>query len=87
MTEPAIHTPARLGGHPGELARADDGTLVWRGEMTPTLLSDLMRAGSEGTVHVRHDRGPEQPVWIQRCWFDLERGRMIVHLLDRGMPA
>lgn len=87
-----VRTPARLGGHPGELARADDGTLVWHGDLSPDLLTDLMRAGSEGSVRVQPEPGPgrpavDGPVWIGRCWFDLDRGRMIVHLRDRSMMA
>lgn len=80
-------TPARLGGHPGELLRSDGRVLVWQGEITPTLLSDLMRSGSGGPVAVEHPQGEPHPVWIQRCWFDVERGHMTVHLVDRRMAA
>lgn len=87
VSELAIRIPVRLGGHPGELVRSDGPNLVWQGDITPTLVADLMRSGSEGPVAVQHPEGDPQPAWIQRLWFDLERGRMIVHLLDRGMVA
>lgn len=87
MNEIQIRTPARLGGHPGELVRTDGRVLVWQGEITPTLLSDLMRSGSCGPLPVQSDGGETRPAWIQRCWFDVERGRMVVHLLDRKMVA
>ena len=87
MSDLSTRTAARLDGHPGELVHESGRTLVWQGPMTPTLLSDLMRAGSEGAVRVQRDRGPDHAAWIQRCWFDLERGSMVVHLLDRRMAA
>lgn len=84
-TAPAIH--ARLGGHPGQLDPGDGHVLTWRGDLTPTMLSDLLRAGSEGPVRMQDAAGTDKPVWIQRCWFDLARGRMVVQVLDRSMAA
>lgn len=82
-----LRNPVHLGGHPGELVRAEGRTLVWQGEMTPTLLSDLMRSGSAGPIDVQGPDEEPRRAWIQRCWFDLDRGRLVVHLLDRGMVA
>lgn len=84
MTQPIA---ARLDGHPGELVHESGRTLVWRGRMSPTLLAGLMQAGSERPVQVQRDRGPDHAAWIQRCWFDPERERMVVHLLDRRLAA
>lgn len=61
--------------------------LVWQGEITPTLLADLMGSATRGAVEVRPDDGAAYTVWIQRCWFDVARGRMVVHLRERGMAA
>lgn len=87
MNEPNVRTTAYLADHEGELVREDDRTLVWLGEMSPVLLADLMRHGARGAVSVRPDGGDARSVWIQRCWFDVEHGRMVVHLLERGLPA
>lgn len=87
MNDLATRTPARLGGHPGELVHEGDRTLVWQGEITPTLLTDLMRVGSRGPVQVQRGQGPDEEAWIERLWFDVERGRMTVHLLDRRLVA
>lgn len=87
MSTIAPPTPARLGGHPGELDRGDGRVMTWRGELTPTLLSDLMREGSGGPVRMEDVSGAAEPVWIQRCWFDVERGRLVVQLSRRTMIA
>lgn len=87
VNEPSTSISALLDGHPGELVHASGRTLVWRGRMTPTLLAGLMRAGSERPVRVERERGPEHAAWIQRCWFEPQHGRMVVHLVDRRWAA
>lgn len=87
VNEPKVRTPAHLADHPGELVREDDRTLVWQGEISAGLLANLMRSGSEGEVQVRPADGAALAVWIQRCWFDVGRGRMVVQLRERGLAA
>ncbi len=87
MNTNASPTPARLGGHPGELIRENDA-LLWRGTLTPDLVADLMRGAVAGTVPVQEtDAAGASPVVVQRLWFEPERARMVVHLRDRGRMA
>ena len=87
MNAPKVRTPAHLADHLGELVREDERTLVWRGEITPTLVADLMRSGSRGEVRVQPSDGEGRSVWIQRCWFDVGENRMVVQLRERGLAA
>ena len=83
----ASRTPARLGGHPGELIRENDA-LLWRGSLTPDLLADLMRGAVAGVVPVqKDDAAAASTVLVQRLWFEPERDRMVVHLRDRDRMA
>ena len=88
MIVPDSPTPARLVDHDGELIRPHGASLlVWLGTMTPKLLRELMRQGARGAVRVEPSGGEAHDVWIQRCWYDVEHGRMVVHLKERGAPS
>lgn len=87
MRLPDSRTPATLDAHEGELLDRADAPLLWLGEMTPDLLADLMRSGSHGAVRVRSVDGEAQEVWIQRCWYDVEEGKMVVQLHERSDPS
>lgn len=76
-----------LDTHDGELVDRADAPLLWLGEMTPQLLADLMRSGSDGSLRVRAPDGDAQEVWIQRCWYDVEEGKMVVQLHERSAPS
>ncbi len=84
---PDSRTPATLDAHDGELLDRADAPLLWLGEMTPQLLADLMRSGSHGAVRVRALDGEAHDVWIQRCWYDVEEGKMVVQLHQRSDPS
>jgi hypothetical protein len=87
VNAPQVRIPARLADHAGELVREGGRTLLWYGEMTADLLAGLMSAGSHGPVHVHPEGEAARPVWIQRCWFDVAAGRMVVQLRERTRPA
>lgn len=87
MSDPEVRIPARLADHGGELVRADGRTLLWYGDMSIDLLAGLMSTASHGPVAVQPQGEPSRAVWIQRCWFDMAAGRMVVRLRERGLPA
>lgn len=84
---PILRTPARLAAHDGELVERRDGPALWLGDVTPTLLASLMRTGSDGGLRVQPDGAEAREVWIQRCWYDVEEGKMAVQLRERGQPS
>jgi hypothetical protein len=87
VNEPAVRIPARLADHAGELVEAEGLPSHWHGEMTVELLAHLMSAASHGPVDVQPKGEAARTVWIQRCWFDVPAGRMVVRLRERGLPA
>jgi hypothetical protein len=87
VNDPEVRIPARLADHGGELVRDGGRSLHWHGEMTVELLAQLMSAASHGPVAVQPQGEAARTVWIQRCWFDVPAGRMVVRLRERGLPA
>lgn len=80
-------TPARLNGHDGTLVKQEDATLLWQGELDEQLMAALMRIGSERSVRLDGDALGDRRAVVQRCWYDLERGRLVVQLRAPSMSA
>jgi hypothetical protein len=87
VNDPEVRVPARLADHAGELVHDGGRPLLWYGEMTVELLARLVSAASHGPVDVQPQGEAARTVWIQRCWFDVPAGRMVVRLRERGLPA
>lgn len=87
MTFPISRTPATLAAHEGELVERHDAPPLWLGDMTLELLADLMRSGSTGAVRMSAGDGGGRDMWIQRCWYDVEEGKMAVQLFERPAPS
>lgn len=80
-------TPARLNGHVGTLVEREDASLLWQGELSQDLMTDLMTLGSCRAVRIDSERLGDRDVMVQRCWYDVEQGRLVVQLRPQGMRA
>lgn len=84
---PNDRTPARLNGHAGTLVEREGASLLWQGELSQDLMTDLMALGSQRSVRLDSASLGERDAMVQRCWYDVERGRLVVQLRAPGMSA
>lgn len=61
--------------------------MLWLGDLTPSLLADLMREGASGPLRVQPEGSAARDVWVRQCWYDVEHKRMAVELRERGTPS
>lgn len=80
-------TPARLNGHEGLLLEQQADGMLWQGTLSGPMLAELLSAASSGSVELDADAGGVRTAVVQRCWFDVEAGRLLIALRDHGLHA
>lgn len=61
--------------------------VLWLGDLTASLLADLMREGAAGPLRMQPEGSDARDVWIRQCWYDVEEQRMAVELRERETPS
>lgn len=80
-------TPARLNGHDGMLLEQHDQEWLWQGSLSGVGLAALLGAASSGALRIDTGSGGARDVVVQRCWFDVEAGRLWVSLREPRLAA